>query len=79
MHEAREKEVITEQGQFLTVEQMAQVLQVPRSWLYGKTRFRGPGSIPRVQVGKYVRFNPSTVLEWLRKTGGTGEIQRSEA
>jgi excisionase family DNA binding protein len=63
----KESESITHKTQLLTVGQMAEVLQVPKSWLYGKTRFRGPGSIPRVQVGKYLRFEREAVLLWLRK------------
>ncbi|PKN64112.1 MAG: hypothetical protein CVU57_16185 [Deltaproteobacteria bacterium HGW-Deltaproteobacteria-15] len=66
MSEVEKGRAIKDSAPLLTVGQMAAVLQVPRSWLYGKTRFRGPGSIPRVQVGKYVRFNPHAVMQWLK-------------
>jgi len=52
---------------FLTVSQLAEKLQVPKSWVYGQTRQTAPGSIPRVQVGKHIRFVESEIMEWLRK------------
>ena len=46
---------------------LAEYLKVPKSWVYEKTRDRSKGSIPRVMVGKYVRFNIQDVLEWLNR------------
>ena len=46
---------------------LAEYLKVPRSWVYEKTRDKGNGSIPRMMVGKYVRFNIHDVLEWLSR------------
>ena len=51
----------------LTIDEMAQTLKVPKSWLYSRTRETGPGSIPRVKVGKYIRFVESEVMEWLKR------------
>ncbi len=50
----------------LTVDEMAETLKVPKSWLYSRTRQTGPGAIPRVKVGKYIRFVESDVMEWLK-------------
>jgi len=47
----------------LSVNELAEKLNVPISWVYGKTR---TGSIPMVRVGKYVRFQFDEVLEWLK-------------
>jgi len=69
MSEDERSQFKKEKTLLLTVEQMAKFLQVPCSWLYGKTRFKGPGSIPRVQVGKYIRFKPSEVMQWLEGQG----------
>ncbi len=44
------------------IKQMAKRLDVPISWLYGKTR---TGEIPHYKVGKYVKFDPDAVMEWL--------------
>ena len=46
---------------------LAEYLNVPKSWVYEKTRDKGKDSIPRVKVGKYVRFNVHEVLEWLKR------------
>lgn len=51
----------------LDIDGLAEYLKVPRSWVYEKTRDKGKGSIPRVMVGKYVRFNIHEVLEWLKR------------
>jgi excisionase family DNA binding protein len=51
----------------LTVDEMAKTLKVPKSWLYSRTRETGPGAIPRVKVGKYIRFVEGEVMEWLKK------------
>ena len=49
------------------VEALAKHLNVPASWVYEQTRNKGNGSIPRLKVGKYVRFNIHDVLEWLKR------------
>ncbi len=51
----------------ITPDALAEKLGVHKSWLYSRTRETGPGSIPRVKVGKYIRFIESEVMEWLRK------------
>jgi excisionase family DNA binding protein len=58
---------MADRSELVTVEEMARMLRVPRSWIYSRTRMKGPNSIPRVQVGKYIRFNPSQVLEWINR------------
>ena len=57
----------------VTVKELADLLSVPTSWLYQRTRL-GPEFIPFVKVGKYVRFNPEEVIAFLRAqgTGGSG-------
>ncbi len=53
--------------ELLTIIEMAEKLRVPKSWLYSRTRETGPGTIPRVKVGKYIRFIESEVMDWLKK------------
>jgi excisionase family DNA binding protein len=55
------------ENNFLTVEELAERLKVQKSWIYSRTRETGPGSMPRLKVGKYLRFNYQEVLDWLRK------------
>ncbi|MFZ0944918.1 MAG: hypothetical protein WB930_16035 [Syntrophobacteraceae bacterium] len=49
------------------IDEMAGVLKVPRSWIYGQTRRKGPNTIPTIRAGKYLRFVPGEVVAWLRK------------
>ncbi|OPY07524.1 MAG: Helix-turn-helix domain protein [Syntrophaceae bacterium PtaB.Bin095] len=51
--------------ELLTVEEMAAKLKVKKSWLYLRTMRTGADAIPRVRVGKYVRFNPDAVMQWI--------------
>lgn len=50
----------------LTVKELAEILAVPESWIYGHTAV---GDIPTVRVGRYVRFRLGDVLQWLRRDG----------
>jgi excisionase family DNA binding protein len=54
-------------SELLTIQEMAERLKVPVSWLYARTRQTGPGTIPRIKVGKYLRFRIDEVMEWLLK------------
>ena len=54
-------------GPLVDVDGLAEYLNVPTSWVYEQTRNRGDGCIPKVKVGKYVRFNIYEVLEWLKR------------
>lgn len=54
--------------QLLTIKEMADHLNVPPSWLYSRTRLRGPDAIPHLRVGKYCRFDRAAVLEWIKRT-----------
>jgi excisionase family DNA binding protein len=51
----------------LTVEEVADVLQVPKSWVYERTRRRGLEQLPHLKVGKYLRFEECTVREFLER------------
>ena len=47
---------------------IAQLLQVPISWVYERTRRRGIERMPHFKLGKYLRFSKEEVLEWLHKS-----------
>ena len=54
--------------ELLTVDEVAALLKVSRSWVYEHTRRRGrrrSGRLAHVKVGKYVRFEPRAVREFL--------------
>lgn len=50
----------------LTIDELAKILKVHKSWIYAKTRQTGPEAIPKFKVGKYIRFVESDVMDWLR-------------
>ena len=49
----------------LTVEEVAEILQVPTSWVYERTRRRGLERLPHVKLGKYLRFEERAVRDFL--------------
>ncbi len=52
---------------FITVNELAAALRVPKSWVYSRSRETGPDAMPKLVVGKYRRFILSDVLGWLNK------------
>ena len=53
-------------GELITVQELANRLKVPVSWVYQRTRL-GQEAIPHVKMGKYVRFNWDEVVEFLEE------------
>lgn len=51
---------------FLSVNELAEFLNVPKSWIYSRTRETGPDAMPSIKVGKYCRFVLDDVLDWLK-------------
>jgi excisionase family DNA binding protein len=51
----------------LSVEEVADLLQVPVSWVYERTRSRGLNRIPGFRLGKYWRFDECEVIAWLER------------
>ena len=53
------------QCELMTVQQVAEVLQVPVSWVYRRLRKRSLEKLPGYRLGKYWRFDREEVLAWL--------------
>lgn len=53
----------------LTIEEVAKILKVKPAWLYTAAQ---RGDVPRVKVGKFVRFRESELNAWIAK-GGTAD------
>jgi excisionase family DNA binding protein len=56
--------------ELLTVDDVAALLKVSRSWVYEHTRARGTprsGRLRHIKVGKYVRFELQAVRDFLAK------------
>jgi excisionase family DNA binding protein len=59
----------------MSVNDLADYLKTPTSWVYSRTRETGPNSIPRLKVGKYIRFRLPDVLAWLERQNKTTNQQ----
>jgi len=51
----------------LSVEEVAELLHVPVTWVYERTRSRGANRIPGFRLGKYWRFDEADVRAWLER------------
>ena len=54
----------------LTVEEVADLLKVPVSWVYERTRRRGISRLPGFRLGKYWRFSEGEIVAWLERQRG---------
>jgi excisionase family DNA binding protein len=51
-----------DEWRLLTVDEVAERLQVPRTWVYKRA---AAGKIPCLKIGRYVRFNSAELHRWL--------------
>ena len=51
--------------ELLTVDEVAEWLKVPPSWIYERTRRRGAERLPFIKLGKYLRFEEAAVKAYL--------------
>jgi excisionase family DNA binding protein len=54
-------------GKLLTADDVAELLGVPRSWVYEQSRL---GRIPTVTLGRYRRYRREAIDEWVRALEG---------
>jgi excisionase family DNA binding protein len=54
-----------DESHLLTANEVANLLQVPVSWVYGRTRKRSLERMPGYRLGKYWRFCLNEVLAWV--------------
>lgn len=54
-----------EEGRLLNVHEVAEILHVPVSWVYGRMRKRSDERLPGYRLGKYWRFRQAEVLVWV--------------
>ena len=64
---SRAVEQFTSSAHLLTIEEVAELLHVPVSWVYGKTRRRSMDRVPGFRLGKYWRFREADVLAWIER------------
>ena len=51
----------------LTIREVAELLQVPVSWVYGRVRKGSRDRMPGYRLGKYWRFREAEVIAWLAR------------
>ncbi len=56
-----------ESSRLLTVEEVACLLHVPVSWVYERSRRRGPGQLPHFKIGKYLRFEVRALTDFIQR------------
>lgn len=61
------------ESHFLTVHEVAALLQVPVSWVYGRLRKRTRDRLPGYRLGKYWRFSELEVLAWVKSLRGDSD------
>jgi len=54
----------------LTIQQVADLLHVPVSWVYGRTRKRSIERLPGIHLGKYWRFREEEIHAWVESQRG---------
>ncbi len=63
-----------EKHHLLTVPEVAELLRVPVSWVYERTRRRSLDRLPGYRLGKYWRFNQNEVLAWVKRQCGAVHV-----
>lgn len=58
---------MSESLELLNVQELAQELKVPASWIYGQTRKKDPNGLPCLRFGKYYKFRKTDVLDWAER------------
>jgi len=62
-------------GELLTIDEVAALLKVPKSWIYERTRRK---KIPHIKLGKYLRFQADVLARWLGAGAGRGALGSQE-
>ena len=67
----REQSRVWDSPQLWTAEQVAKVLQPPKSWVYEQSRIwvesDGSRGIPTVTLGKYRRYRPQAIRDYVEQ------------
>ncbi len=60
------KQADTKQQTLLNVEEVAETLRVPKSWLYGRVHSKNL-PFPHLKVGSYLRFREEDIQDFIEK------------
>ena len=65
-HEAAVLAPVIEPSNILTLAELSQRLKVSERWVYEKSRRRCQNPLPCIRIGRYLRFDWTSVSAWLR-------------
>ena len=54
-------------SELLMVDEVAEQMKVPKSWVYERTRARTGDRLPFIKLGKYIRFFESDVRAFIER------------
>jgi excisionase family DNA binding protein len=60
------KEGVFGMKRLINVQELAELLDVPESWVYQRTCM-GKKSIPHYRIGKHIRFDADEVMKFFKK------------
>jgi excisionase family DNA binding protein len=60
-------QIVLDDEELFTVEELAAKLKVPKSWIYERVRARKGLKLPHIKMGHYLRFERSAVDEFLKR------------
>jgi excisionase family DNA binding protein len=72
--------VIKDDGELLTVAEVAHMFKVPNSWVYERCREGAIHPLPHLKLGKYLRFSKSALLAYMdsvRRGDSDGAARKS--
>lgn len=62
-------------GSLLTASEVAELLGVPKSWVYEQSR---AGRIPTVTLGRYRRYRREAIEAWVAELEAAGSARRRD-
>lgn len=66
-------------NELLTVEDVAKLFKVPRSWVYERSRERTADRLPHIKLGKYLRFYRKDILGYMERLRRAEPRPRTDA
>jgi excisionase family DNA binding protein len=58
----------------LTAGEVADLLNLPESWVREATR---QGRLPHLRLGRYIRYHPTAITDWLTHQASPGASERA--
>lgn len=58
--------------ELLTVDEVAQMLRVPASWVYARTSGESADKLPFLKIGRHLRFRRAEIEHWLESCERNG-------